>query len=206
MTQLDVQAVKPTATRTVLIALATVVTMAITGSLGFWQLSRAAEKQALEDLIDARANLPALTNRDVATGGQGADGFYRPIRLSGEWVAAATVFLDNRPMGGRSGFIVVTPLRLEGEDREILVQRGWVPRNFTDRTQIPAIPTPSGAVERATVCMASWLSETGLPRGMHKGRPMMAPALVSSIAVAKRPRALTPQQASYASAVPGRRC
>ena len=146
MTQLDVQAVKPTATRTVLIALATVVTMAITGSLGFWQLSRAAEKQALEDLIDARANLPALTNRDVASDGQGVEGFYRPIRFSGEWVAAATVFLDNRPMGGRSGFIVVTPLRLEGEDRVILVQRGWVPRNFTDRTQVPAIPTPSGAV------------------------------------------------------------
>jgi surfeit locus 1 family protein len=26
------------------------------------------------------------------------------------------------------------------------VQRGWVPRDFTDRTRVPAIPTPAGTV------------------------------------------------------------
>ena len=42
------------------------------------------------------------------------DGIHRPVRLSGRWVAQATVFLENRQMGGRVGFFVVTPLRLQG--------------------------------------------------------------------------------------------
>lgn len=50
-------------------------------------------------------------------------------------------------MAGRSGFIVVTPLRLEGSDRTVLVQRGWVPRDFQDRTRLPALDTPQGMVQ-----------------------------------------------------------
>lgn len=140
------QAMKSSATRSMLIALATVLTMGITAALGFWQLSRAAEKQALEDLIAARASLPALTERDVVVDERLIEGLHRSARLSGEWVAEATVFLDNRPMGGRSGFIVVTPLRLDGQGRVILVQRGWVQRDFRDRTRVPAIDTPAGPV------------------------------------------------------------
>ncbi len=56
------------------------------------------------------------------------------------------MFLDNRPMGGRSGFLLVTPLRLQGSRQVILVQRGWVPRDFTDRTRVPDVATPPGLV------------------------------------------------------------
>ena len=31
----------------------------------------------------------------------------------------------------------------------VLVQRGWAPRNFIDRTQLPAVPTPQAEVELA---------------------------------------------------------
>jgi surfeit locus 1 family protein len=50
-------------------------------------------------------------------------------------------------MQGKPGFFVVTPLQLEHTDLSVLVQRGWAPRNFVDRTQVPAVLTPAGVVE-----------------------------------------------------------
>ena len=128
------------------IALATLVVMGATASLGFWQLSRAAEKQALEDLIEARAQLPAWDEQALTSGPDLSDGLYRSVRLQGEWVSGASVFLDNRPMDGRSGFILVMPLRLQGLEQGMLIQRGWVPRDFNDRTRVPEVATPSGLV------------------------------------------------------------
>ena len=49
-------------------------------------------------------------------------------------------------MNGRAGFYVVTPLRLQGSETVLLVQRGWVPRDFEDRTRVPRIETPAGVV------------------------------------------------------------
>jgi surfeit locus 1 family protein len=64
-------------------------------------------------------------------------------------MAGHTVFLDNRPMNGKSGFIVLTPMLLENSGTAVLVQRGWSPRNFIDRAQVPQVPTPDGVIELA---------------------------------------------------------
>lgn len=129
-----------------MVALATLLVMGITASLGVWQLSRAAQKQALEAMIESRATLSPWTEGDLARPEALVEGMHRPARLAGVWDAGHTVFLDNRPMNGRSGFIVVTPFRLRGLSEAILVQRGWVPRDFTDRTRVPTISTPEGEV------------------------------------------------------------
>jgi surfeit locus 1 family protein len=50
-------------------------------------------------------------------------------------------------MNDKQGLYVVTPLRLEGSSAVILVQRGWVARNFVDRAILPQIETPVGVVE-----------------------------------------------------------
>lgn len=139
----------PPQTRFWLITVAAVLSAGLTASLGVWQLSRAAQKQALEDRINERAALPALNETMLPEGTALADALHRPVLLRGEWVPGASVFLDNRPMGGRSGFILVTPLRLKGSERSLLVQRGWVPRDFTDRSKVPAVPTPEGWIEVA---------------------------------------------------------
>jgi surfeit locus 1 family protein len=57
-----------------------------------------------------------------------------------------TVYLDNRPMQGRAGFWVVTPLVLS-DHTTVLVQRGWIPRNSQDRMQLAHIETPAGVVQ-----------------------------------------------------------
>jgi surfeit locus 1 family protein len=129
-----------------IVTLATVLTMAITASLGRWQLQRADQKLTLQAEMDTRAALPVWTEADLLQAEVPRTAWHRPVRLRGEWVPQASVFLDNRQMDGRPGFFLLTPLRLAGSDRAVLVQRGWTPRDFIDRSRTPDVPTPGGEV------------------------------------------------------------
>jgi surfeit locus 1 family protein len=126
------------------VSVATLLAVLLTGSLGQWQLRRAAQKEALQQAVDSQAVLPQVVNADLAAGDPAAL-VQRRTSLRGIWQPARTVYLDNRPMDGKTGFIVVTPLLLEGGEA-IVVQRGWVQRDFSDRTRLPAIATPAGTV------------------------------------------------------------
>ena len=133
--------------RRVLIAVAALVAVVITVSLGRWQLARAAQKEALTAAISEQKALPALDGRALSAIKNVADVLHRPVVLRGAWLPQYTVYLDNRQMRGQPGFYVVTPLQLENTQDVVLVQRGWVPRNFLDRTQLPPLETPVGLVE-----------------------------------------------------------
>ncbi len=115
-------------------------------SLGRWQLQRADQKRALQAEMDVRAALPVWSETDLLQTPAPHTAWHRPVRLQGEWVPHASVFLDNRQMDGRPGFFLLTPLRLAGSDRAVLVQRGWAPRDFIDRSRTPDVPTPAGEV------------------------------------------------------------
>ena len=132
-----------------LLLLATLIGVAGTAALGRWQLARAAEKQRLQAAVAARQQLPALEGAALArplTPAQADELRYRAITLRGEWLAHRTVFLDNRPLQRQTGFYVLTPLRLAGSDAVVLVQRGWAPRHRSERTRLPPVQTPAGAV------------------------------------------------------------
>jgi surfeit locus 1 family protein len=81
---------------------------------------------------------------------------------------------------------VLTPLRLEGSQAAVLVQRGWVQRDFERRERLPSVQTPTGIVEirgllapepaklyafsreekgtiRQNLDLAAFRAETGLP-------------------------------------------
>jgi surfeit locus 1 family protein len=131
-----------------LIALAAVIGIAVTASLGFWQWDRGQQRTALHAAMEARGRTATVTAAELAAAREGdATLLHRPVVLRGEWIAAHTVFLDNRQMNAVPGFYVVTPLRLEGGQGVVLVQRGWAPRNFTKRELLPAVRTPAGPVE-----------------------------------------------------------
>ena len=121
--------------------------IAATLALGAWQLDRAHQKIVLQQAIEKQKELPVLDQRALLATKNIANLLHREVALRGTWVAQRTVFLDNRQMGGKPGFYVVTPLLLEGSDAAVLVQRGWVQRNFADRQQLPPVETPAGVVE-----------------------------------------------------------
>ena len=134
--------------RAAVILVATLIGVAVTANLGAWQLRRAAQKIALQDALESRAALPALSVADLARSATQAEPqHYRAIKLRGHWVSAHSIFLENRQMQGRVGFYLVTPLQLEGRAEAVLIQRGWVPRDLRDRTLLPPIATPAGVVD-----------------------------------------------------------
>lgn len=117
-----------------------------TFSLGQWQLRRADQKEALQAALEAQKVLPALDNLALSASKNIANEMHRTVTLQGQWQAARTVYLDNRPMSGKTGFWVLTPLALQGTGQVILVQRGWVLRNFNERALLPEVQTPSESV------------------------------------------------------------
>ncbi len=121
--------------------------IAATAWLGFWQLSRASQKLALQSAISSGAQRPSLAEGALAALARPEDVLFQPVLLRGNWLPEYTVFLDNRQMDAKVGFYVVTPFRLEGQAAVVLVQRGWVPRNFLDRSVLPEVHTPTGLVQ-----------------------------------------------------------
>jgi surfeit locus 1 family protein len=127
-------------------ALLTVAAVGLTSALGAWQLSRAHQKQALQAQRDARRLEPPLEAAALARTAADAPAQYeRRVVLSGRWLPEFTVLLDNRPMDGRVGFEVVTPLQVTGA-QTVVVQRGWVARDPVEPGRVPPFLTPTGEV------------------------------------------------------------
>lgn len=128
--------------------MAAIVAMAVTASLGLWQLRRADEKQQAQITLLARQNLPTWQAFDWPCDGRDATSLplQRTAHVQGTWLSERTVWLENRPQAGRTGFDVVTPLRLHApgsacHHRVLLVQRGWAPRDQHDRRRVPTLPS-----------------------------------------------------------------
>jgi surfeit locus 1 family protein len=136
-----------------LIAFAAAVGIAATIALGFWQWGRGAQKTALHEAMVRQETLAPVGFEELVRSGaahptgQDSELLYRPVVLRGTWLPDRTVWLDNRQMNALVGFYVVTPLRIEGSDAIVLVQRGWAPRNFTRRELLPPLATPTGTVD-----------------------------------------------------------
>lgn len=118
----------------------------LTARLGLWQLDRAAQKLELQAALDARGTLPPLGLAGLARDAAEAPAqHHRALVVEGRWLADRTVYLDNRQLNGRTGFFALTPLALD-DGSVLLVQRGWLPRDFVDRSRIAATPPPPGRV------------------------------------------------------------
>jgi surfeit locus 1 family protein len=125
-------------------ALIILVVMAITVRLGFWQRDRAHQKEALNAQIVAFEQAPVqrvgaapIALKDI--------NFHR-VTARGTFMPDRVVYLDNRPYMDQPGFYVVMPLKL-ADGGVVLVNRGWLPRNLSDRTGIAPYDTPAGEVE-----------------------------------------------------------
>ncbi len=126
------------------ITLLTLLLLNLLTGLGFWQLDRAAQKRALleqyqgmerEVSIEVRADLVADEELE-----------YRPAQVRGRFDTGHQFLLDNRTHQGVAGYHVFTPLRIEGSEQGILVNRGWVPRG-PSRSVLPDVPTPDTPVQ-----------------------------------------------------------
>ncbi len=151
--------------RLLLITLATLMGMGVTVSLGRWQLDRAAQKEALQASMDGQSSKSVVDTALLVSAPEPLTLIHQHARLRGQWLADQTVYLDNRQMNAKVGFFVLTPLRLADSGQVVIVQRGWVPRNFEERDKVPTIETPGGivSVEGRMAPPPSKLFELGKP-------------------------------------------
>lgn len=105
--------------------------------LGFWQLGRADEKQALLDQYAiAQQTQVEITPQNAASLPR-----YQRARVAGRYDPAHQILLDNMPSHtGQPGYRVLTPF--ETPVGWLLVDRGWLPLGST-RSQLPDVPVNS---------------------------------------------------------------
>jgi surfeit locus 1 family protein len=125
--------------------LSTVLLLASCVALGYWQIGRAREKQALIDEFKRGSD----TLIDVTQ--QAFDGLprYQSVSLRGAYEPRRQILLDNMPSAtGRPGYRVLTPFRCAGAGKLVIIDRGWVPLG-SDRDQLPAVQVAADAREIA---------------------------------------------------------
>jgi surfeit locus 1 family protein len=111
---------------------------------GQWQWNKAENKTALQQQLDARGAEAAMLMPATPVDAQALR--YRKIIARGHYEPEHQILIDNRTYREQAGYHVVTPLRLEGSEIRLLVNRGWVPA-LSEHRQLPAFETPLGVVE-----------------------------------------------------------
>ena len=97
----------------------------------------------MASILESREQRPALILNDSNLDFRQVE--YQKIISKGIFHYQKQVLIENRKHLGKTGFHILTPLYVEGSDRYLLVNRGWIGGNaaLTD----PAYSTPEGLVE-----------------------------------------------------------
>jgi surfeit locus 1 family protein len=133
----------------------TLAAVALFVRLAFWQLSRAAEKDALQAKYAAgQRAVVELTEANAATLNQ-----YQRVSARGHYLSDHQILLDSMPSAmGQPGYRVVTPFELE-QGGWLLVDRGWH-RPGATRSDLPDVAV--GADARTVTGQLSILPRPGV--------------------------------------------
>lgn len=127
--------------------------------LGFWQLQRRAERLQRNATFAARTTEPPIRLEEIA--GDPARFEYRQTLLEGTWEYGYEVVLLGGTRGDTPGVHLITPLRLAGSDRAVLVDRGWIPYAQRDPAARAQFRGPAKAAMRGRVRLSR--RRTGSP-------------------------------------------
>ncbi|MGB0894143.1 MAG: SURF1 family protein [Parashewanella sp.] len=117
--------------------LVTVGLFALLIKLGFWQLSRAHQKQYLEQQLISRQQAHPLTySQLLSSNEQNLTGF--KLTVSASPTRNPIFLLDNQVFKGRVGYLAYQVMQVEPEQPWLLVELGFVPA-MTQRSQLPKV-------------------------------------------------------------------
>jgi surfeit locus 1 family protein len=100
---------------------------AVLARLGVWQLDRLAQRRIFNTRVQAQMAQPqlALTGDALSADLPGME--YRSVVVRGQYDFSRQVALRNQAWDNQAGVHLLTPLRIDGTDTYVLVERGWVP-------------------------------------------------------------------------------
>lgn len=150
------------------VTLGVIVIMLVLIRLGVWQLDRLGQRRATIALIASRVDEPPIQLTGQPLDAEANE--YRQVLVTGTYDHSSEVVLRNRSRDGSPGMDILTPLRIDGSDQSVLVNRGWVPlmeakpearRQFT----VAGPVTVRGVVRPSRVQTSSWGPQDRQPAG-----------------------------------------
>lgn len=110
--------------------------------LSQWQFSRRAEAVAKIQTIANNFDRAAVPLDEVSSlGSFDPANEWRPVSLTGKFLADKAVLVRNRPYNGSPGFLQVVPFELSG-GKIIAIETGWIPTG-SDNQAPKIIPLPT---------------------------------------------------------------
>lgn len=126
--------------------------------LGIWQLDRLEWRRAFNARVIEQANLAPMQLGAADTNLDLYSMEYRQVQITGEYLANDAVALRNQVWvtvyGNQLGYKLLMPLRIEGSDTAILIDRGWIPAEQPLDLAQYAVPGPvtiTGQLRRAEI-------------------------------------------------------
>ncbi len=105
--------------------------------LGYWQLSRADQKESIMAAISTSEG-----KHPIALDRYQHQSEYQPVILYGDF-DPRQILLENQLVDGQRGVHVYMPFRPEAGDKTVLVNRGWFPAPVGETLTLPSLSTPS---------------------------------------------------------------
>lgn len=113
-------------------------------NLGHWQAGKAERRSA--EIAQHKARGQHAAYRLTAATVSAEDVQDVPVTVRGVYEPAHQFYVDNRLQDGRPGVHIVTPLKIEGSDTRVLINRGWAEWSVR-QSPLPVAETPVGVVE-----------------------------------------------------------
>ena len=120
--------------------LAAALLIALFLAAGNWQWNKAALKAERQQQLDSRGAQSSLAIPPTLVAPETLS--YRKVVAQGYYEPQFQILIDNRTHNGKAGYHVITPLRIEGSDVRLLVNRGWIPAPG-ERSEVPSLETPA---------------------------------------------------------------
>lgn len=130
----------------IILTVLVVIAIGVMVRLGVWQLDRLQERRAYNARVQAQLDAPPLTLDATTPIDDLGNMEYRTVIVRGEFDFSQEVALRTQTWNGQLGGRLLTPLRIAGTDRAVLIDRGWIPYEETEDGQWPQY-AQSGVVD-----------------------------------------------------------
>lgn len=137
-----------------------------TSLLSWWQFSRREERVERINQVQANYDQAIVPYESLDFESQLSDLEWRPVSVSGRYLAESAVVVRNRPLSGRAGFLQLIPFELE-DGRILAIERGWIPAG-NPITSPAENPLPDG--ETRNLVLRIRAAEPSLGRGAVTGQ------------------------------------
>lgn len=159
--------------RWIAFTLLVVVAIAAFGLLSRWQWLRAEDRRVERVTLAAESSAAPVGAAEAVESGAPE---WTPVVAVGRYDSERTVLVRQRPLDGRNGFWVATPLIVEGGPT-VWVVRGWIPAGASAVEQVVPPTAPEGTVRVQARLRSAEASPGPTPDDLPAGQvPRMDPS------------------------------